>query len=86
MEQTFDLIFVTAGTLYMEENNKRYTVDERQFLILLPNRLHKGYKCCDKPTNFFWLHFYTTGSFSYAADMEKFMSFKSKKGGNIGLF
>lgn len=66
MEQTFDLIFVTAGTLYMEENNKRYTVDERQFLILPPNRLHKGYKCCDKPTNFFWLHFYTTGSFSYA--------------------
>lgn len=34
-------------------------------MILPPNRLHKGYKCCDEATNFFWLHFYTTGKFKY---------------------
>lgn len=66
MEQTFDLIFVTSGTLYMEEDNHKYIVKEGQFMILPPKRLHKGYKCCSEPTNFFWLHFYTTGNFYYA--------------------
>lgn len=63
MPETFDLIFVTSGTLYMEENDVRYTVKAGQFIILPPKRLHKGYRCCDTATNFFWLHFYTTGTF-----------------------
>lgn len=66
MPATFDLIFVTDGTLYIEENNQKYILKKGQFLILPPNRLHKGYKCCTEATNFFWLHFYTTGTFSYS--------------------
>ncbi len=65
MPETFDLIFVTSGCLYMEENAERYIVKAGQFLILPPQRLHKGYRCCDEATNFYWLHFYTTGQFTY---------------------
>ena len=65
MPSTFDLIFVTAGKLYLEENSQKYILKKGEFLILPPNRLHKGYKCCDEATDFFWLHFYTTGKFKY---------------------
>lgn len=63
MPRTFDLIFVTSGTLYMEENGAMYTVKAGQFIILPPRRLHKGYRCCDSETDFYWLHFYTAGDF-----------------------
>lgn len=66
MPQTFDLIFVTSGRLYIEENQVKYIIKAGQFLILPPNRLHKGYRCCDESTTFFWLHFYTTGQFVYS--------------------
>lgn len=53
MPSTFDLIFVTAGKLYLEENSQKYILKKGEFLILPPNRLHKGYKCCDEATDFF---------------------------------
>lgn len=68
MPETFDLIFVTSGRLYIEENNTQYILNEGQFLILPPKRLHKGYKCCDEATDFYWLHFYTTGNFFYSEE------------------
>lgn len=68
MPETFDLIFVISGRLYIEENQTQYILNEGQFLILPPKRLHKGYKCCDEATDFYWLHFYTTGKFFYTKE------------------
>ena len=48
----------------MEEDGQQFTVTTGQFLILPPNRLHRGTKACRTETIFHWLHFYTTGSFS----------------------
>ena len=64
LPHTFDLIYVHQGELYMEENGQAFTVTAGQFLILPPNRLHRGTKPCKTETIFHWLHFYTTGSFS----------------------
>ena len=65
LPHTFDLIYVTSGRLYMEENKQNFTLSRGQFLILPPNRLHRGTKCCEQETNFYWLHFYTTGDFFF---------------------
>lgn len=65
LPHTFDLIYVTSGQLYMEENKQNFTLNRGQFLILPPNRLHRGTKCCEAETNFYWLHFYTTGNFFF---------------------
>ena len=66
LPHTFDLIYVTSGQLYMEENKQNFILSRGQFLILPPNRLHRGTKCCEAETNFYWLHFYTTGNFFFA--------------------
>jgi AraC-like DNA-binding protein len=66
LDHTFDLIYVISGKLYMEENKIHFTVLPGQFLILPPKRLHRGYKHCDVETNFYWIHFYSTGDFYYS--------------------
>ncbi|MBR1695434.1 MAG: AraC family ligand binding domain-containing protein [Selenomonas sp.] len=64
LPHTFDLIYVHQGELFMEEKGQNFTVTAGQFLILPPNRLHRGTKACRTETVFHWLHFYTTGTFS----------------------
>jgi len=66
LDHTFDLIYVVSGQLHMEENKVRFSVSPGQFLILPPKTMHKGYKHCDMDTNFYWIHFYSTGDFYYA--------------------
>lgn len=63
---TFDLIFVRSGRLYMEENDQKFMLEPGQFLILPPGNIHKGYKCCETDTNFSWIHFYTEGKYFYS--------------------
>lgn len=65
LPHTFDLIYVTSGQLFMEENKQPFTLKVGQFLILPPTRLHRGTKCCTQETTFYWLHFYTTGDFYF---------------------
>lgn len=62
----FDLIYVYKGCLYMEENGKKYDVSEGDFMILLPGHTHKGYRCCKSDTVFYWIHFFTTGEYSFS--------------------
>lgn len=66
LTHTFDLIYVHQGELFMAENGQNFTVSAGQFLILPPNRLHRGTKTCRTETVFHWLHFYTTGTFCCA--------------------
>ncbi|MBP2632290.1 MAG: AraC family transcriptional regulator [Firmicutes bacterium] len=66
LDHTFDLLYVVSGQLHMEENKVRFTVSPGQFLVLPPKTMHKGYKHCDMDTNFYWIHFYSTGDFYLA--------------------
>ncbi|MDU5950991.1 MAG: AraC family ligand binding domain-containing protein, partial [Paenibacillus macerans] len=76
LNNTFDLIFVFSGALYLEENGRKYIVEPGQFLILPPDNLHKGYKPCTTDTAFSWIHFSTTGSYSYSESPISYASAK----------
>lgn len=60
---TFDLIFVEYGCLYLTENEISYHLKANDVFILQPNRTHYGHKKCTKETLFHWLHFSTTNEF-----------------------
>lgn len=51
--------------LYIEQENEQYCVKAGQFIIIYPEVPHRGFLPCNSPTDFQWVHFYTTGSFHY---------------------
>ncbi|MBS4200563.1 helix-turn-helix transcriptional regulator [Bacillus sp. FJAT-49732] len=55
----FDLLVVTRGCLIMGENKKKYPVEEKQALILYPDRHHYSVTPCEAETHFYWIHFVT---------------------------
>ena len=52
-----EIIFVTKGEVYINENGTEYHVRPDEILILEPNLRHFGYKASTN-TEFFWLHWY----------------------------
>lgn len=59
----FDLIVVEEGVLYIQEEQKKYALKKHQYLLLMPNTTHIGYKKSVPNTKFYWLHFDTTGTY-----------------------
>ncbi|UJF34882.1 helix-turn-helix transcriptional regulator [Paenibacillus hexagrammi] len=57
----FDLLLVTRGCLYLEENGVTYTVPANHYLILLPDQTHNTLQACRDQSHFYWLHFQTLG-------------------------
>ncbi|MHC9532532.1 helix-turn-helix domain-containing protein [Dellaglioa sp. L3N] len=70
----FDLIFVKKGTLYLQENNENYTINENEMFILLPDKEHSSWKPCEEKTEFFWIHIYTTARWSQSNYPVRFIS------------
>lgn len=66
IHNTFDLIYVRKGTLYIEENGVQYCITPGEFLILVPERSHAGYRFCTEDTVFSWIHFSTEGVYSFS--------------------
>lgn len=58
----FDFIFVTKGCLYMTEEKKQFEIHANQGLILQPLLHHFSHQVVDEVTDFYWLHFQTTGN------------------------
>ncbi len=54
---SFEIIFVNKGCVYINENDTEYEIGENQFIILEPGKRHFGYK--HSITDFYWLHFRT---------------------------
>lgn len=50
-----EIIFVTKGEVYINENGTEYHLKPDEILILQPNLRHFGYKASTN-TEFFWLH------------------------------
>lgn len=67
IHNTFDLIYVRKGTLYMEEDMVQFSVHPGEFLILAPERTHMGYRFCTEDTVFSWVHFSTEGTYSFSS-------------------
>lgn len=53
-----EIIFVTKGDVYINENGTEYHIKQDEILILQPNLRHFGYKTSSN-TEFFWLHWYS---------------------------
>lgn len=55
---SFEIIIVLNKILYIQEGSTKYEVKPGDVLLLLPNRIHKGYIECDEDLSFYWFHFY----------------------------
>ncbi len=54
---TYELIFVTSGEVYIEEDGKYYHLTSGDLICLRPGIIHRGYRETDG-ASFFWVHFY----------------------------
>lgn len=79
IHNTFDLIYVRSGIMYLEEDGKRFDVHKGQFLILAPDKTHAGYRHCNEDTVFSWIHFYSTGDFTFSEKPAHYMPAKMNK-------
>lgn len=51
----FELIVVTRGTLYIADQDERFTVEKGQYLLMPPTPRQQGFRASD--CAFYWLHF-----------------------------
>ncbi len=56
---TYELILVTHGTVYLEENGVRHVLRTNDYILLHPHMPHGGYRITKEPVSFYWLHFYS---------------------------
>ena len=71
LSQTFDLIVVQSGRLYLQEEDRKYVLESGDYLILNSDMSHKGYQCCEGDTCFYWTHFYTFGDYTITESLPK---------------
>ncbi len=57
--ESYELIFVLEGTVYIAEENQTYALQKNQLLLLEPHKVHRGYQTVTEPTAFYWFHFFT---------------------------
>ncbi len=60
---SYEIIFVIKGEVFINENGKEYHLKENDLLVLEPNTRHFGYKESNG-TSFYWMHWLCDDSFS----------------------
>ena len=55
---SYEMILVTKGEVYISENGTDYPLKKDEILILRPHLHHFGYRASEH-TEFFWLHWYS---------------------------
>ncbi|GIO89039.1 MULTISPECIES: AraC family transcriptional regulator [Paenibacillus] len=60
----FDLLVVVKGQLDVTENGHPYEIRQGMFLILRPDTHHFGTRGCTEETDYYWLHFQSSGPWS----------------------
>ncbi len=56
---SYELIIVTAGTVYIKVDGLEYILTKGDVLRIDPGVLHGGTRTSTEPVSFFWIHFYT---------------------------
>lgn len=51
----YELIIMEKGTLYIENEQEKYEVQEGEYLIMAPTKMQRGYK--PSKCRFYWMHF-----------------------------
>jgi AraC-like DNA-binding protein len=54
---TFVIIICMKGTLYIAQDEKRFTLNENHFIILFAGHEHYGYRECGDDISYYWCHF-----------------------------
>lgn len=54
---SFEIIYVSSGTLGIFEDDKIFEVEKDHALILFPGKHHGGTRQFDKNLSFYWIHF-----------------------------
>lgn len=57
--ESYELILVTEGTVYLQENGTEYELHSGDMILLEPNITHGGYRHSNSRTSFYWFHFFT---------------------------
>lgn len=52
-----EVIFVTEGQVFIEEDGIPYTLAPNQILLLEPHKIHRGYQESTGKTAFYWMHY-----------------------------
>ena len=60
-EKTYEIIYVTEGTVHLFEGEKTHTLKAGSLIILKPGTVHGGSEKSTGRTSFYWLHFYIDG-------------------------
>ena len=56
---SYELILVTRGTVYLEEDGVRHTLHADDYILLHPHRPHGGWRITKGEVSFYWLHFFS---------------------------
>lgn len=59
LEETYEIIYVVKGEVYMNDDGRQMCVSKGQALLLYPGIRHFGYKK-SSAVSFYWLHFKVT--------------------------
>lgn len=59
----FDLIVVHKGTLFIQEEESNYQLSAGDYLVLLPEKRHRGFQPCHSDTHFSWVHFSASNTY-----------------------
>ena len=62
---TYELILVTHGTIYLEEDGVRHTLHANDYILLHPGIRHGGFRTSHESVGFYWLHFYTDEAYPF---------------------
>ena len=57
---TYEIIYVMEGTVYIKEGEVEYTLTRHNMLLLEPGKIHGGFKPSTGVTSFYWVHFYAS--------------------------
>ena len=54
---TYVLIIVQTGTLYITMADREFSISSHQFIVLFPNIIHFGTKPSQERLTYYWMHF-----------------------------
>jgi AraC-like DNA-binding protein len=83
---SFEIIIGVSGTLYIEQEGVKYEVTPGDMLLILPQKTHLGYRCCDKNLSFYWFHFLCSPSPKLIGEKEvknNIISLNSQRNGSL---
>jgi AraC-like DNA-binding protein len=82
---TFVIVVCIKGTLYIAQDERRFTLRENQFIVLFAGHEHYGYRKCDGYISYYWCHFRVQdGRFRIINDAGMTALFEGKSGNSNG--